>query len=143
VLEAFPGAGGSDQVITDHQPERLAASFLRGGDVERLGGRIGVDALREGGRFAQAVAAGALRGARHVAIETGHAAEDDPAAVGPEDDVANSAADRRCERGSPEQGSDERGEVSSGCRQRRHGATMRREPRRSGADGRDADAPRA
>ena len=86
---------------------------MGGGEVAGLERGVGIDALRVGGGFAQAGAPGDLRGARHVALEAGDAADHDAVrgAVGLEDEIADSAADRG-ERGI--EGGDGHGWESSG-----------------------------
>ena len=81
------------QIVGDREAEGLAAEFFRGGDIEGLGGGVGVDAFRIGRGFPHAVATLSLGGGRHVAVKARDAREDDLIAVGLVDHVADAAVD--------------------------------------------------
>lgn len=60
------------QVVADREAKGLTAEFVRGGDIEGFGRRVGIDALGKGRGFAQARAAGALRRRWHIISEAGN-----------------------------------------------------------------------
>ena len=75
----------------------LATELLRGGNIDRLCRRVGIDRSRVGRRRAHFLPASPLRRTRHVAIEARHAGDDNFVAVGLENMVAQAAANRHAQ----------------------------------------------
>ena len=76
------------------QAKRLATELLRCGNIDRPGGRVGIDRLRIGRRRAHFLPALPLRRTRHVAIEARHTGDDDVFAIHLEYMVAHAAVNR-------------------------------------------------
>ena len=79
------------------QAKGLATELLRGGNIDRPRGRVGIDRVRIGRRRAHFLPALSLRRTRHVAIEAWRAGDDDFVTVGLENMVAHAAVDRRAQ----------------------------------------------
>ena len=85
--------GGGGEIVGDGETEGLAVEFPGGDDVQCLRGGIGVDAFGIGGGCLHPIAALALGGGWHIAVETRDARDDDLSAVGLVDDLADAAVD--------------------------------------------------
>ena len=85
----------------DSWPQRDGTAGGRvcgGGDIDGFGGGVRVDALGVGGGLPHPVAAVALGGGRHIAVEPRDARDDKLAAVSLVDDIAEATTDREEER---------------------------------------------